>query len=220
MKNIIGASALLVLAACGGGDPVYSSFNREAGASLDNGSFGLATMNNTGVMSGERQFAYDLANRFASEVMTTVYFESNSAELDAGARDALNEQARWIRQFPEIRFRVYGHADGVGGSSYNKSLGQRRAAAVVNYLVRQGVSRHNVEAVASLGSSQPMVASMGDERRNRRAVTEVTGFVRNHPSVLNGQYAAIVYRDYVQSAGSGGGGGASLITAGAGGGGN
>jgi tight adherence protein C len=46
--------------------------------------------------------------------------------LDAGARDTLNEQAKWIRQFPEVHFRVYGHTDSVGGSGYNKGLGKRQ----------------------------------------------------------------------------------------------
>ncbi len=42
--------------------------------------------------------------------------------------------------------------------------------------------------------------SQGRERRNRRAVTEVSGFVKTHPAVLNGKYAQIVFREYVGSA--------------------
>jgi hypothetical protein len=36
--------------------------------------------------------------------------------------------------------------------------------------------------------------------RNRRTVTEVSGFVKSHPLVLNGKYAAIIWREYVGSA--------------------
>ena len=37
----------------------------------------------------------------------------------------------------------------------------------------------------------------GQERRNRRTVTEVSGFVKSHPMVLNGKYAAVIFREYV-----------------------
>ena len=45
-----------------------------------------------------------------------------------------------------------------------------------------------------------MIVTQGRERRNRRTVTEVTGFVRSHQNVLDGKYAQIIYRDYINSA--------------------
>jgi len=203
MKPIISVAlaSSLALSACGkSSDPVYTQFYREAGALVDTGQFGNATANNTLIMTGERQYAFDLANRFASEVITTVNFAFNSSTLDAGAQDALRQQAQWIRQFPEIRFRVYGHTDAVGSAGYNKRLGLARANAVVAFLTTQGISRSRLEAVASFGESQPLVVTQGRERRNRRTVTEVSGFVKSHPTVLDGKYAQIIYRDYVQSA--------------------
>lgn len=193
--------SLTALAACAPSlDPIYTQFHREAGALVDIGGFGNSTLNNQLIQTGERQYTFDLANRFANEIPTTVNFAFNSAALDAGARDALQEQAKWIRQFPEIRFRVYGHTDAVGGSDYNKRLGQQRANAVVQYLTTQGISRTRLEAVASFGETQPLIVTHGRERRNRRTVTEVTGFVKAHQNVLDGKYAQIVYRDYVNSA--------------------
>ena len=194
-------AGLSLLGACGPtSDPVYSSFNRSAGQLADTGSFGDATQNNMMVQTGQRQYTFDLANRFSSEVMTTVNFAFNSSQLDAGARDTLREQANWIRQFPEVRFKVFGHTDAVGSNAYNKRLGLRRANAVVAYLVNQGISRSRLEAVVSFGETQPLVVTQGRERRNRRTVTEVSGFVKSHPLVLDGKYAQIIYRDYVASA--------------------
>lgn len=195
---VIGSAALL--SACSSGQSTYSSFGNEAGSLLDTGTFGNATMNNTQIMNGERQYTYDLSSRFASEVLTTVNFAFGSAQLDAGARDTLREQASWIRQFPEVRFRVYGHADAVGSNGYNKSLGLQRAYAVVNYLASQGIGTSRLEAVASFGEEQPLIVTEGRERRNRRTVTEVSGFVGGHPMVMDGKYAQIVYREYVASA--------------------
>lgn len=135
------ASSVALGACTASNDPVYTQFYREAGALVDTGQFGNATANNTLILTGERQYTFDLAQRFATEVGTTVNFAFNSSQLDAGARDALREQAVWIRQFPEIRFRVYGHTDAVGSAAYNKRLGLARANAVVSFLTSQGISR-------------------------------------------------------------------------------
>ena len=202
-KNLripIALTGLAVLTACASSDPVYSAFHREAGALVDTGNFGNATMNNIQIMNGEKRYTYDLAQRFAGDVMTTVNFAFNSAQLDSGARDTLREQANWIRQFPEVRFRVYGHTDAVGSEAYNKRLGLRRAHAVVDYLATQGISKSRLEAVVSFGETQPLIVTEGRERRNRRTVTEVSGFVGSHPTVLEGRYAEVIYREYINSA--------------------
>jgi outer membrane protein OmpA-like peptidoglycan-associated protein len=193
-------SAVIGLTACTTStDPVYTQFHSEAGAILDSGDFGNSTLNNHLVMTGERQYSFDLASRFSTEVDSTVNFEFNSAQLDGNAQAILRQQAGWIRQFPEIRFKVYGHTDAVGPNRANKQLGQRRADAVVQYLSTQGISRSRLEAVVSFGETQPLVVTQGRERRNRRTVTEVSGFVKRHPTVMDGKYAQIVYRDYVAS---------------------
>ncbi|MGX0875861.1 peptidoglycan-associated lipoprotein [Roseovarius sp. MBR-154] len=201
MKQYLAMSGLIVLAACAPPDgEVVQSYFSEAGSLVDNGSFGESVMNNHLVMTGERGYVLDLSNRFSQEVPSMVTFPFDSSALDAQARETLREQARWIRQFPEVRFRVYGHTDAVGPNAYNKSLGQRRANAVVGYLMSQGISRSRLEAVASFGETQPLVVTQGRERRNRRTVTEVTGFVSSHPHVMDGKYAQVVYREYVASA--------------------
>ncbi len=195
------AASALLLAACGASnDQVYTQFYSEAGALVDTGGFGNATLNNKLVMTGERQYTFDLANRFATEVESTVNFAFNSAQLDSNAQAVLRKQAGWIGQFPEVRFRVYGHTDAVGSNRFNKTLGQQRANAVVSYLTGLGISRSRLEAVVSFGETQPLVVTQGQERRNRRTVTEVTGFVKRHPTVMDGKYAQIIYRDYVASA--------------------
>ena len=112
----------------------------------------------------------------------------------------LNVQANWIRQFPEVRFKVYGHTDLVGSNAYNKRLGKRRANAVVRYLTSQGISRSRLEAVVSFGETRPLIFTENEERQNRRTVTEVAGFVQGHPTLPNGKYAAVIFREYVESA--------------------
>lgn len=200
MRYTAAIAMLAMLASCASRDPVYNFNHREAGSLIDEGGFGNPTVNNMLVMTGQRSAAIDLSQRFAAEVPSTITFAFNSAQLDVGARQVLNQQAAFIRQFPEVRFRVYGHADAVGSDDYNQRLGLRRAHAAVSYLSSLGISRSRLEAVVSFGERQPLIVTEGKERRNRRTVTEVSGFVQNHPTVMQGKYAEIVYRDYVNSA--------------------
>jgi len=186
-------AGLAALAACAG--PEF-----EAGAEVDEGAFGNATMNNQLIQTGQLEYTRALQERFAREVPSMVNFAFDSAHLDDQARAILQRQAHWIRQFPEIRFRVYGHTDLVGSPAYNRGLGMRRAQAVVNYLVQNGVNRGRLAGVVSHGETRPLVLTSQPERANRRTVTQVSGFVGRHPTVMNGRYAEIVHREYVGSA--------------------
>ena len=196
LPKLLAASALLALTACVDSS---ASWDRELGSEVDKGQFGNATMNNTLIQSGEMSYTVALAERFAAEVPDTINFAFNSAELSAEARSILKRQADFIRQFPEVRFRVYGHTDLVGSHGYNQRLGLRRAQAAVAYLTSQGISKSRLEAVVSYGKTRPIVATSQPEVRNRRTVTEVSGFVGSHPLVLNGKYAEIIWREYVNS---------------------
>lgn len=191
------SAALMVmgLAAC---DP--SEFYSELGSDVDNGTFGNPTMNNELVMTGKIDAQVALGQRFANEVPTTITFAFNSSELTQETRAVLHQQANWIRQFPEVRFRVYGHTDLVGSNAYNKALGLRRAKAVVAYLASEGISTSRLEAVVSYGKTRPVIQTPGPEQRNRRTVTEVSGFVENSAMVINGKYAAIIMRNYQELA--------------------
>lgn len=192
-------AAATALGACAADDPSVASFYREAGATAS-GNFGSAVNQNIAINNNTESYRVSLARRFEAEVPTTVNFAFNSTALDADARATLRRQADFIRQFPEVRFKVYGHTDLVGSDAYNRGLGLRRAEAVVLYLTSQGISRSRLEAVVSFGEEQPLIVTEGRERANRRTVTEVSGFVEDHPMLLNGRYAEVIFREYVESA--------------------
>ncbi|MFD2174526.1 OmpA family protein [Rhodobacter lacus] len=205
--------ALAALAGCSG-----DKFRSEVGGEYETGGFGNATMNNTLMMTGQRDLVISLTRKFAADVPNTVNFAFNSAVLDGAAQAALVQQANWIKQFPEVKFRVYGHTDLVGSDAYNKALGLRRAKAVVAFLTGQGISRARLEAVVSYGKTQPLVYTPEPNEQNRRTVTEVTGLLKREPQYLNGKYADLIFREYIRAAtsvqaadigtvGNGGGGG-------------
>ncbi len=187
---LIASFCTLALAGCG------PDADRELGASADEGGFGNPTMHNTLIQTGQMEYTIAMAQRFAREVPDTVNFAFNSSELTPEARAILDRQADFIRKFPEVRFKVFGHTDLVGSQRYNYALGLRRAKAVVAYFAARGISRGRLEAVVSYGKTRPLIQTAAPEERNRRTVTEVSGFVASAPLVLNGKYAAIIWRTY------------------------
>jgi len=79
-----------------------------------------------------------------------VNFEFNSAELKPESKELLDRvgQALQSNELTGYRFQIAGHTDAVGSSAYNKSLSQRRAAAVRDYLVKNfGVKDFRLESV-------------------------------------------------------------------------
>lgn len=193
---LIATSVFALLAGCD--ETGARLIHREAGSPPDYYAIGNAVDMNAGYHTGD--YVFDFAQRFHETVPDTVTFAFNSAALDENAKAILRRQAHFIRQFPEVRWKVFGHTDAVGSDYYNQRLGQRRAEAVVAYLSSQGVSRKRLQAVVSYGESRPVVATQDRERRNRRTVTEVSGFVADAPLVLDGKYAQIIRREYIQSA--------------------
>ena len=100
---------------------------------------------------------------------STVNFDFDSAELTVSARSTLNRQAAFLSLNPDLMIVVEGHADERGTREYNMALGERRAIAVKEFLVMQGVPGNMIEVV-SYGEER--AASFGSNaaawRMNRR----------------------------------------------------
>jgi peptidoglycan-associated lipoprotein len=128
-----------------------------------------------------REELIDLNVKFAQEVPTVVNFDFDRSELRPDARSILARQAAWIAQYPDLSFSVFGHTDLVGSADYNFALAKRRADAVVAYLISRGVSAEQLDSIVSFGLTQPIILTPRPEERNRRAVTEVSGFLRPGP---------------------------------------
>jgi peptidoglycan-associated lipoprotein len=106
----------------------------------------------------------------------TVHFALDQYNIEEGDKAILGRQAAWLQKFPSVRVTVEGHADERGTREYNLALGARRANAVKEYLVSQGVSTARVETV-SYGKERPLCteSSEGCWAQNRRGTTIVTG---------------------------------------------
>lgn len=111
---------------------------------------------------------------FARTAGDTVLFPENDAALDGTARATLVKQADWLKKNGSFSAVVEGHSDEQGTREYNLALGARRAGAVQEYLVSQGVDQGRIRT-GSMGKERPAEVCSTPEcqARNRRAVTIV-----------------------------------------------
>ncbi|MBP5857684.1 peptidoglycan-associated lipoprotein Pal [Marivibrio halodurans] len=111
---------------------------------------------------------------FITEVGDRVFFALDSSELSSSARATLDRQSEWLQQYPSTQVVVEGHCDERGTREYNLALGERRANAVKEYLVSQGVDPNRVRTI-SYGKERPAVAGSTEAAwaQNRRGVTDI-----------------------------------------------
>ena len=79
---------------------------------------------------------------------TVFYFDFDVAEFRQADRDVLTYHAKDLAANPSKRIRLEGHADERGTREYNMALGERRANAVKEFLVLQGVSPGLIEVIS------------------------------------------------------------------------
>jgi len=103
-----------------------------------------------------------------------VFFAFDKSNLTSDATATLDKQAAWLKKWPNNKFTIEGHTDERGTREYNLALGQRRANAVKNYLVAQGIEASRLTTI-SYGKERPAVVGSNEAAwaQNRRAVSVV-----------------------------------------------
>lgn len=94
-------------------------------------------------------------------VSLTVYFRTNSADIDTEIIARLERLADYLQHFPKIQLYLEAHADRRGNTLYNKQLSQQRAHTVERILIGAGLNRHRIHPYAH-GESQALAAE-GDQ---------------------------------------------------------
>jgi len=160
LKIVMAISAALLLVAC-------SSKPADTGGGTTGGTTGGSTTT-TSMPQGAQPGSPD---DFKTNVGDRVFFGTDRSDLTQEAQAELQKQATWLKTYPQYRFVVEGHCDERGTREYNLALGERRAAAVKNYLVALGIDANRMQTI-SYGKERPAV--LGDDEaawaQNRRGV--------------------------------------------------
>jgi peptidoglycan-associated lipoprotein len=161
-KILTALAAALLLAACSSTPEETASTTGDGTTTTSSTTSGMTT---TAVTPGS-------AAEFVQNVGDRVFFGYDSYELTTDAQATLERQATWLKTYPAVTIVVEGHCDERGTREYNLALGERRAAAVANYLVALGVDPNRIQTI-SYGKERPAVDGHDETAwsQNRRGVT-------------------------------------------------
>ena len=100
----------------------------------------------------------------------TIYFDYDKSDIRPDQVSILQGNASWLKSNQNARFTIEGHCDERGSEEYNLALGDRRANAVKEFLVAQGVAANRIMTV-SYGEERPVCRETTEEcyAMNRRA---------------------------------------------------
>jgi outer membrane protein OmpA-like peptidoglycan-associated protein len=93
------------------------------------------------------------------DMPSEVAFGVDSANIDAGFRNTLDQVASTLTQYEKTYVDVMGHTDSTGSDTYNQTLSERRASAVADYLSIRGVQSARL-ATRGYGESQPKASNL------------------------------------------------------------
>ena len=111
---------------------------------------------------------------FVVNVGDRVYFDYDQAQIRPDARPILQAQATWLARYPQIQVRIEGNCDERGTREYNFALGARRADAVREFLVDDGVNAGRITTI-SYGKERPVDPGHDEAAwaKNRNAHTAI-----------------------------------------------
>lgn len=104
-------------------------------------------------------------------VLRNVFFDTDKATLRPESKNELDRLTQLMKENPTLRIELSGHTDSKGSDSYNQDLSQRRAKAVVEYLVKAGIPASRLES-AGYGESKPIATNETEEGRQLNRRTE------------------------------------------------
>ena len=116
---------------------------------------------------------------FVINIGERVYFDTDQYDIRSDAQPTLAAQAQWLNRYSAVRVRIEGNADERGTREYNLALGARRANAVREFLVGQGVSGSRISTL-SYGKEKPIDGGSSEDSwaKNRNARTAITDGAR------------------------------------------
>ncbi|MFV2007027.1 MAG: OmpA family protein [Longimicrobiales bacterium] len=184
---IVPAMAALVLtAACGGNEPPpppaptgptqaeIDAANTARQDSIDAAEAARAEAAAAAERAAERRRQQEMRS-LRTTLTAIVQFEYDMADITPESEQALRAKVGILRNSPDIRLRLEGHADERGSNEYNQALGSARAQSVKDFLTGFGISADRFGMV-SYGEERPLVNRSDEDAwaQNRRVEFKIT----------------------------------------------
>ena len=94
------------------------------------------------------------------------------AEIRPAYEPELEAVATVLENNPAVKIQIQGHTDSVGAAAYNRQLSEKRARAVMEWLIQEGIDRKRLSAVG-LGEARPIASNDSAEGRERNRRVEL-----------------------------------------------
>ncbi len=124
-----------------------------------------------GIESVKKTFLLSPIRSGVQFTMNNIFFEFNKSDLLSTSFIELNKLLEILKN-SDFSIDIVGHTDGIGNYDYNMNLSLKRAEAVGNYLIENGINNIRLNYIAK-GSSQPIDSNDTEEGRARNRRTEV-----------------------------------------------
>ncbi len=131
------------------------------------------TVINNITIKGAAPSCDDLQATINADLAVPVKFETGSDLLSADGKQQLNAVVPSVKACPDARLTVIGHTDNTGTDAINKPLSERRAKAVADYLVSQGIAADSISSKGE-GSAQPVAGNDTEAGRAQNRRTDIT----------------------------------------------
>jgi OOP family OmpA-OmpF porin len=102
-----------------------------------------------------------------------VLFDLNSAEVKSEAYPMLNESVLILKQNPNLKVQIDGHADSTGAAEYNMTLSEKRAQGVKDFFVSRGIDPNRL-TTKGFGITKPAASNKTKEGRAKNRRVELT----------------------------------------------
>ncbi len=101
--------------------------------------------------------------------LRNVFFDTGKWLVKTESYPELKRVVKLLNSIPSLKIEISGHTDNIGNDDFNKNLSQKRADAVLSYIVNKGISRDRLSS-KGLGESMPIESNETEEGRakNRR----------------------------------------------------
>jgi outer membrane protein OmpA-like peptidoglycan-associated protein len=170
----------------GGGAAAGAAIGKAAGNTALGAIIGAAVGGTAGVLIGKKmdKQAEDIKSEVPNATVERVgeginvtfnsgiLFGFDKSDLTETAKSNIRELAGVLNKYPDTNVRIEGHTDDTGADAYNMKLSERRAKAVTDYLIAQGVSASRVKTFW-FGESQPKVANDSEANRSQNRRVEI-----------------------------------------------
>lgn len=106
-----------------------------------------------------------------SVVLNNIFFEFDKFDLKKESRTEMGKLISFLQKNPKMKIEISGHTDNIGSKLYNQQLSEKRANAVKEYLVQNGVSSDRLQS-KGFGDAKPIADNSTEDGRTKNRRTE------------------------------------------------